>query len=129
MPADCTTLFVKNLPYDFAEDDVGDRFRQFGEIDSVRIAYNWQTKQSKGFAYVSFKKHTAAKTALEKMHGKEVLGRALHVDFDSAKAKASYKQTDETERNKIYNKEANRDTRKKLIRKENEKRRAKLLRN
>jgi RNA recognition motif-containing protein len=41
MPADCVTIFVKNLPYEFAEDDIGDRFRQFGEIASVRIAYNW----------------------------------------------------------------------------------------
>jgi RNA recognition motif-containing protein len=27
MPADCKTLFVKNLPYDMKEDDIGDRFR------------------------------------------------------------------------------------------------------
>lgn len=32
MPADCKTLFVKNLPYEFKEDDIGDRFRKFGEI-------------------------------------------------------------------------------------------------
>ena len=44
MPADCKTLFVKNLPYDMQEDDIGDRFRAFGEIASIRIAYNWQTK-------------------------------------------------------------------------------------
>ena len=41
MPSDCVTIFVKNLPYEFAEDDIGDRFRQFGEIASVRVAYNW----------------------------------------------------------------------------------------
>jgi RNA recognition motif-containing protein len=55
MPADCKTLFVKNLPYDMKEDDIGDRFRAFGELTSVRIAYNWQTKVSKGFAYVVYK--------------------------------------------------------------------------
>lgn len=107
MPTDCKVLFVKNLPYDFKEDDIGDRFRQFGEIDSVRIAYNWQTKQSKGFAYVTFKKHGAAKSALEKLQGKVVLGRALHIDFDSSKAKQSYKQPEESDRNKLYNSEIN----------------------
>jgi hypothetical protein len=53
----------------------------------------------------------------------------LHVDFDSHKAKGSYKQAEETDRNKLYNKEQNRETHKKLIRKENEKRRAKLMKN
>ena len=54
MPTECKTIFVKNLPYDFTEDDIGDRFRKFGEIKGIRIACNWQTKQSKGFAYITF---------------------------------------------------------------------------
>jgi len=41
MPADCNTLFIKGLPYTFKEDDIGDRFRRFGEIKAIRIAYNW----------------------------------------------------------------------------------------
>lgn len=41
MPTDCKTLFVKNLPYDFKEDDIGDRFRKYGEITGIRLAYNW----------------------------------------------------------------------------------------
>ena len=72
MPSDCNTLFVKGLPYDFKEDDIGDRFRRFGEIKAIRIAYNWQTKESKGFAYIQFEKHESAKQAMIKMNGKEV---------------------------------------------------------
>ena len=41
MPSDCKTLFVKGLPYTFKEDDIGDRFRRFGEIKGIRIATNW----------------------------------------------------------------------------------------
>ena len=41
MPSDCKTLFVKNLPYEFKEDDIGDRFRRYGEIKAIRIGYNW----------------------------------------------------------------------------------------
>jgi RNA recognition motif-containing protein len=41
MPDDCRTLFVKGLPYTFKEDDVGDRFRRFGEIKAIRLATNW----------------------------------------------------------------------------------------
>ena len=41
MPEDCKTVFVKNLPYEFKEDDIGDRFRPFGEIKEIRIGKNW----------------------------------------------------------------------------------------
>ena len=41
MPEDCKTLFIKNLPYEMNEDELGDRFRKFGEIASIRLAFNW----------------------------------------------------------------------------------------
>lgn len=82
MPEDCKTLFVKGLPYDFKEDDVGDRFRKFGEIKSIRLSYNWQTKQFKGFAYITYAAHGSAKKALLEMNGKEIKGRKIKVDFD-----------------------------------------------
>jgi polyadenylate-binding protein len=72
MPSDCKTLFVKGLPYSFKEDDVGDRFRRFGEIKAIRLGYNWQTKMSKGFAYINFETHESAKNALLKMNGKDI---------------------------------------------------------
>jgi RNA recognition motif-containing protein len=75
MPSDCKTLFVKGLPYEFKEDDIGDRFRKFGEIKAIRLAYNWQTKQSKGFAYIQFETPENAKKALLAVNGKEVKGR------------------------------------------------------
>lgn len=37
MYTDCVNLFVKGLPYSFKEDDVGDRFRRFGEIKAIRL--------------------------------------------------------------------------------------------
>lgn len=61
MPSSCKTLFIKNLPYQLKEDDIGDRFRPFGEIEEVRIARNYTTQQSKGFGYVVFKEHGDAK--------------------------------------------------------------------
>ena len=106
MPDECTTLFVKGLPYTFKEDDIGDRFRRFGEIKAIRVAYNWQTKESKGFAYVQFESHESAKQALLKMNGKEVQGRFLKVDFDSkAQPKSGYKLNLDTERNRLYNRD------------------------
>lgn len=47
-PEDCRTIYIGNLPYDVTEDQVGDRFRKFGEIDQVRFAYNHVNKNFKG---------------------------------------------------------------------------------
>ena len=119
MPSDCKTLFVKNLPYEFKEDDIGDRFRRFGEIKAIRIAYNWQTKESKGFAYVTFETHESAKQALVKMQGKEVKGRFLKVDFDSkGQAKSSYHINMDTTNNRLYNRDPIKAAKSKQIKKE-----------
>lgn len=92
MPEDCKTLFVKGLPYDFKEDDIGDRFRKFGEIKGIRLSYNWQTKQFKGFAYITYANHSSAKKALVDMNGKEIKGRKIKVDFDVVQQpKSGYK--------------------------------------
>lgn len=125
MPADCRTLFVKNLPYEFKEDDVGDRFRPFGEIEEVRVPRNWQNNNSKGFAFVKFKEHESAKLALAKMNGKELNkypGRRLKVDFDVRQtAKKSFKVNLEDEGNTRFNKQIKKDVKQKFHRKDIEK--------
>ena len=122
MSTDCKTLFVKNLPYDFKEDDIGDRFRRFGKIHSIRLAFNWQTKVFKGFAYVTFETHDAAKKALAEMNQKEIKGRIIKVDFDVVeKPKMGYKINLNQEKNKLYNKEIIKEETKKRKKKETEK--------
>lgn len=48
MPEDCTTVFVKGLPYTMNEDQLGELFSSCGKIDNVRIVYNHISKESKG---------------------------------------------------------------------------------
>lgn len=49
MPSDCTTIFIKNLPYDSSEDEVGDLFRHCGKIENVRFVFHSQKKHFKGY--------------------------------------------------------------------------------
>jgi RNA recognition motif-containing protein len=130
MPDDCSTLFVKNLPYTFKEDDVGDRFRRFGSIKSIRLAYNWMTKQSKGFAYIRFDNHANAKRALIEMNGKEVQGRRIKVDFDVVQEpKKGYKiNLSNQDKNKLYNKDVIKEELSKRKLKAKEKQRAAMAR-
>lgn len=131
MPTDCKTLFVKGLPYTFKEDDVGDRFRRFGAIKSIRLAYNWMTKQSKGFAYIGFDNHENAKRALVEMNGKEIQGRRIKVDFDVVQEpKKGYKinMQNNDNRNRLYNKEVIKDELNKRKKKQKDKQKVAMQR-
>jgi len=103
-PSDCTTIFVKNLPYEgVTEDSVGDKFRHCGPIKSVRFSYNWLTKQFKGFCYIEFEKPESVKKALQ-MNGKQINGRNIVVDFDAGEARKGYKLNFKEEGNTKYSK-------------------------
>ncbi|KAM3142586.1 hypothetical protein pb186bvf_005245 [Paramecium bursaria] len=106
-PDDCTTIFVKNLPYDLNAEQIGDAFRPCGKIENVRMVYNHQSGNFKGFAYIDFESHLSVKKALQ-MNGKKVHGRLVQVDFDTKKPKAGFKYSEQqlNEQNKyLDNKE------------------------
>ena len=103
VPIDCLTAFIKNLPYEISEKEVGDKFRSCGKIKSIRFVYNSQTKKFKGFCYIDFKEHNALLKALE-LNGKMLSGRKLQVDFEQSKPKKGYKVNYENLDSK-YNKE------------------------
>ena len=90
----CTTAFVKNLPYDISEKEVGDKFRSCGKIKSLRFVYNSRNKKFKGFCFIEFNEHRSLLKALE-LNGKEFKGRILKVDFDEGRPKKSYKYNNE----------------------------------
>jgi RNA recognition motif-containing protein len=95
-PEDCKVVYVKNLPYDASEQDIWDTFHVCGKIveGGVRIARNYQTQQSKGFAYIEFKNPEGAYSAVQKAakpFGMTVHGRPCFVDYDEGAMKGSYK--------------------------------------
>ena len=90
VPIDCNTAFIRNLPYDTTEKDVGDKFRSCGKIKAIRFVYNYQNKKFKGFCYIDFKEHNSLLKALE-LNGKDFQGRQLQVDYDLEKPKKGYK--------------------------------------
>ena len=90
VPIDCITAFIRNLPYEATEKEVGDKFRSCGKIKEIRFVYNSQTKKFKGFCYIDFKEHKSLLKALE-LNGKEFQGRKLQVDFEQKKPKKGFK--------------------------------------
>lgn len=114
-PSGCTTLFVRNLPYDADEAAVKAAFARYGDVSSVRIARRYDTQASKGFGYVQFETAEGAEAALHATFGLPppsaagkagkkggaaavapvlVGGRAVKCDYDTGAPKASYRTAD-----------------------------------
>ncbi|PWW76913.1 hypothetical protein C7212DRAFT_190055, partial [Tuber magnatum] len=76
-------LFVGALSWNVDEDWLRSEFEQFGEIAAVRVVYDRESGRSKGFGYVEYTTHGAAKKALKEMKGKDLDGRTINVDFST----------------------------------------------
>jgi RNA recognition motif-containing protein len=74
-------LFVGNLSYQTAENDLQDYFAQAGAVTSVNLMLDKTTGKSRGFAFVEFATADDAQKAIEQFHNKEFQGRALTVNI------------------------------------------------
>ncbi|KRX10441.1 hypothetical protein PPERSA_08743 [Pseudocohnilembus persalinus] len=103
IPEDCTTIFVKNLPYNITEDEVGDFFTEkCGQVTNIRFSYNTTNNNFKGFGYIEFKRPDSVKRAID-LHGKDFQGRPLFIDYEVGQAKQGYKLKQEKEGHTKYN--------------------------
>jgi cold-inducible RNA-binding protein len=76
-----TRLFVGNLSYQTAENDLQDYFAQAGTVTSVNLMLDKMTGKSRGFAFVEFSSADEANKAVEEFNNKEFQGRALTVNI------------------------------------------------
>ncbi|GAN10032.1 hypothetical protein MAM1_0314d09566 [Mucor ambiguus] len=82
---DYTNLYIKNLDLNVKSVDLFNNFRRFGRIISARVMKNAQTKQSKGFGFVSFSKADEAQKARHEMDGEFILSKPVIVAFHEPK--------------------------------------------
>ncbi len=78
-------LFVGNLSYQTAENDLEDYFSQAGAVTSVNLMLDKVTGKSRGFAFVEYATAEEANKAVEEFHNKEFQGRALTVNIAKPK--------------------------------------------
>ena len=74
-------LFVGNLAYQTAENDLQDYFAQAGVVTSINVMFDKVTGKSRGFAFIEFSTPEEAVKAVEQFHNKEFQGRALTVNI------------------------------------------------
>jgi RNA recognition motif-containing protein len=73
-------IFVGNLSRQASEEDVKQRFEQFGKITSVKIVRDMFTRESKGFGFVEMPVRAEAEAAIKKLNATELLGRPMTVN-------------------------------------------------
>ena len=73
-------LYIGNLPFSADENSVREFFLRAGPVQSVKIVTDPLNGRSRGFAFVEMDTDADADSAIEKLNGAELLGRALRVD-------------------------------------------------
>ena len=73
-------LYVGNLSRSTTDDAVKAAFEQFGEVASVRILFDRETRQSRGFGFVEMPQDEQAKEAMRKLNDTELEGRRIRVN-------------------------------------------------
>jgi len=75
-----TTLYISNLPLETRTEDLRLKFERFGTIDECRVISNPVSKESRGFAFLTFSDLKSSEEALAMMDGKEYDGKVLRVE-------------------------------------------------
>lgn len=72
-------LYVGNLPYGTDESALHDLLSQYGEVQSVEVAVDRETGQSRGFAFVDMATDAGAQAAIDNLNGYQLDGRTITV--------------------------------------------------
>jgi RNA recognition motif-containing protein len=73
-------IYVGNLSYDVAEENLRQTFEAFGQVSSATIVKDRYSGQSRGFGFVEMLDQTEAQAAIQNLNGKELLGQQMNVN-------------------------------------------------
>jgi len=72
-------LFVGNLPFSVADNDLSDLFSKAGTVVSATVIVDKYNNRSKGFGFVEMSTEEEAQKAIDTLNGKDVEGRNITV--------------------------------------------------
>ena len=73
-------LYVGNLLFDVAENDLKSLFEPFGQVTEVRLIMDKYTGKSKGFGFIEMPSRDEALKAIAELNGKDMKGRPMTVN-------------------------------------------------
>ena len=74
------SIYVGNLSYDVAEDDLKAVFAEYGKITRVHLPIDRESGRPRGFAFVEMADEKEEDAAIEALDEAEWMGRALKVN-------------------------------------------------
>jgi len=72
-------LYVSNLGFKVTDNDLRKLFEGFGQVSSAKIITDRESGRSRGFGFVEMDSEKDATSAMNKLNGKEMDGRAISV--------------------------------------------------
>lgn len=72
-------IFVSNISFKVREQALSELFSQYGEVTSVRIIKDKETKRSRGFGFVEMASEDDGIKAIDALNGTEHYERAIVV--------------------------------------------------
>lgn len=73
-------IFVGNLDFNTAEDDLRQLFSQYGSVSRVSLMTDRDTGRSRGFAFVEMANSEEGEKAILSLNGTQVGGRTINVN-------------------------------------------------
>lgn len=71
-------IYVGNLPFSATQDEIQDKFAEFGTVESVQIVSDRETGRPRGFAFVEMS--NGAEAAIQALDGRDMGGRNIQVN-------------------------------------------------
>lgn len=84
-------LYISNLSYKTQEQDLHDKFSDFGKIKNCKVIKDPYTNKSRGFGFVTFESSDDAAEARNRLNGSSLDGRELRIEI--AKRSRAYSPT------------------------------------
>ena len=80
-PSPCRVLGVFGLNFQTEERNLRRVFEKYGSLDKVKLVTDPRTGRSRGFGFIYFTHVDDAQEAKEKLHGKEIEGNHIRIEY------------------------------------------------